>query len=423
MDYLSNEYQGFEGPDNAFKSGEPVVTPRAAEPAMFELPSVTTRGMSGIGSSSKSGYDGANSIDHTSNGDCRRLSREHSCGGLLLSDNICASINLINSLKGKDRIAKVLEYLLKLLRGYVVRSIVYIQGRNYLSLENDKLLKWRTVKTLIHLIPRVYLKLLGSPERIDKQLEYISSQLETYRYFLRSGNSPFLLYKLIKRLGVTFKSLGKNRELGATTGMRKIWLTESSLTDVVGLYFSVFDGLLLFNRLKIWSDKRLCSVASRHRNLAWESRILFDIFHTWEQLNQLQGKETELRVQLLVRERAMRYYRASTFNSQRDAEMSPIRKQLLRDLRKGDGSSREGRNVETQLEEIRKLKIICRLDLLRLLLDLGANSKNVFDLNLSSGTYNLLLVCSGVIELIKLWLNGKTLQTAPLEEQELFLGL
>ena len=205
--------------------------------------------------------------------------------------------------------------------------------------------------------------------------------------------------------------------------MRKIWLTESSLTDVVGLYFSVFDGLLLFNRLKIWSDKRLCSVASRHRNLAWESRILFDIFHTWEQLNQLQGKETELRVQLLVRERAMRYYRASTFNSQRDAEMSPIRKQLLRDLRKGDGSSREGRNVETQLEEIRKLKIICRLDLLRLLLDLGANSKNVFDLNLSSGTYNLLLVCSGVIELIKLWLNGKTLQTAPLEEQELFLGL
>ena len=422
MDYLSNGYQEFDGTDNAFKPREPVVTPRPAEPATFDLSSVTTRGIPGVGPNSRSGYE-ANIIDHSSNSDCRRLSKEHSCDGVLLSDDVCVSINLINSLKGKDRIAKVLEYLLKFLRGYVVRSIAYIRGGNYLDLESDKSLKWRTVRTLIHLIPQVYLKLLGSPERIDRQLEYISSQLETYRYFLRFGNCPFLLYKLIKRLEVTIKSLRKNGEIGATTGMGKIWLTESSLTDALDLYFSVFDGLLLFNRLKIWSDKRLFSVASKHRDLAWESKILLDILHTWKQMNQLQSKETELRVQLLVRERAMRYYHASAFNNQRDVEMSPIRKQLLRDLRKGDGSSRENRNVETQLEEIRRLKTIYRLDLLRLLLDLAANSKNVFNLNLSSGTYNLLLACSGVIDLIKLWLNGKTLQTVPWGEQEVVLGL
>lgn len=273
---------------------------------------------------------------------------------------------LIGTIAGSDKLSKVAKYALD-----VIRAIVISRPNSVLA-------------RLISLIPN-----------FRSKATYASSLLSTYRYLLRFGHTPFALSKLFDKLKTSIKDPSK---------ANKIWMNEDALTDILDLYYGVFDELDTLYRLRVWHNPKVYSKVVTHQCWAWEASILLGLKNNFIQLDSIKFKITQLEVQLRVRNHAMQL--SASIHDQRPRPDSVVRRQLLQDLNKnGETSEREQEN-ERQLQQLRYQKLTTYLDIVRLSFDCAANLSDLLHIPVPAYTYSVLSLGSGVTGLYKMWINA-----------------
>lgn len=304
---------------------------------------------------------------------------------------------LINSLAGKDKLAKILKYSLDLLRLLIHKS------RNSMTkwdptilVYYKKVLKDLNFNMLLkHPITIIKVLLVAIFENFESKADFVSQQLSLYRYILRFGGTPFRLVKMFQKVQKSQFDVEK---------IERIWFNEASLTDFFDLYYGICDEMVLLHKLKVWSHPGLYSWFSRHESISWQYDILLNLKNNWLQLQSIQTKILELQIQSQVRTRALKLSANLQGSS---GYSSPIRKQLLRDLNNGNEWNGNDIEIKQRLDQLKDEKFIAYLDMTRLTFDCLANSTDIFNLKVPPGTYGILSLSSGFTGLIKLWINAR----------------
>lgn len=292
---------------------------------------------------------------------------------ILNVDRIDVLQHIINTLNGKDKLAKTLKHLLDLLR-YLLSTKSSILIKN----------KWanRITSSIIKNL-------------IDK-LTFVSIQLTTYRYILRFGNSPFLIVKFIqkwKRLLYTDKDFNSNNNNDWKRKSFDLLTTifkESLFKELFSIYFSVCDEILLLNRLRVWKHAKLERFISRQEIYSWQLDILLNLKDDISELQELKRQSLEYSIEKNIREVNNNLY-PEHFSSEGDMTLYHSCLNAL----------------NNKLVINAKRQRILKLDILRLIFDALANSTDLFKLRVSLGTYSGLSLCSSIISLIKLWVEAK----------------
>lgn len=301
---------------------------------------------------------------------------------------------LINSLAGKDKLAKILKYTLDLLRLLVSNSRAGITKWDpTVLMYYKKVLKNLNVRSVIrHPVTISKILLVAIFQNFESKAEFVSQQLSTYRYILRFGGTPFRVIKMFNKLQQTELDRAK---------LEKLWFNESSLRDFLDLYYGVCDEMVLLHKLKVWSHPGLYTWFSRHEALSWQYDIMLSLKNAWLQLDKIRRKIVELNIQQRVRAKALKLSENLQGNP---GYTSPIRRQLLSDLNNGNGNDLD---ILQQIERLKQERKIAYLDIIRLTFDCLANCTDIFNLKTPPGTYGVLSLCSGVTGLAKLWINAK----------------
>ena len=303
---------------------------------------------------------------------------------------------LLNSLSGKDKVAKVVRYILQLLRMFTSKFVRQNQ-RKFGSV--DVWTKGYNFQALKKILLQPCLVSFLAFRNIDRKLEYVISQLGTYRYILRFGSSPFLLYDLIKKVRKVFASRN-NKGVSLQSSAYTVFGNESSLREMVNLYYTICDELVVLHKLKLWKNDKLYDTIERHQALTWQFDIVFGFKDLWIKMEELQRKQFEYNIELQVKERAASLYG----DSLRSANMSPIRKQLQQEFGNGTDGQNDGNwIIREKLQKISFEKRLLYLDLIKLTFDACANSVDVFHIKTPPIVYPVLSLGSGFAGIVKLW--------------------
>lgn len=316
---------------------------------------------------------------------------------------------ILNSLSGKDKSAKILKYILEIVKLFIGNFIRRNQRANIDVKGSIIRYNFQNLKKYL-LQPKFFLLILFT--RINQNLNYITTQLGTYRYILRFGNSPFLVYNFIQKLKQIW-SFDKTTKTFPQNCL-ELYGNEASLREILDLYYTVCDEMVVLYKFKVWSNPQLYNTITRHETLAWQYDILFSLKDVWFKLNDLKRKEMEYTIQLQVKEKAIAYY---TKNMGHHTNMSPIRKQLLHDVKNSYEYGNEDDILKNKLENIKRDKNMAYLDLIKLSLDGCCNSIDVFYLKAPKVVYPLLSLGSGITSFVKLWFEAKDNLTKQKQEQ------
>lgn len=287
--------------------------------------------------------------------------------------------HLINTLNGKDKLAKTLKYSLDLI--------------NYLlTIESSILKRNKYIRSLTQTVIK----------KVMNQLSFISLQLTTYRYILRFGNSPFLIAKFIQKCKNIIK-FGPSQSIGKLINHLVLKLcNENSFKEMLNIYFSVCDEAMLLNRFHVWSNQKIEKIISRHGVYSWQLDIMLNLKDNLLELQQLRRKSLEYNIEKNIREV--------------DNNLYPNRQRFNNNNYSSPNlDSNTNNNIHQSFMDILDDKLIInsqrqhvvKLDITRLLFDLLANSTDFFKLKVSAGTYCSLSLGSSCISLIKLWLQTR----------------
>lgn len=311
----------------------------------------------------------------------------------LIIDNMEILQYLVNSLSGKDKIAKVLKYILQIIKIFITK---FIKNRKFINNGQIKLTPLYNLQNLKNVIlqPNLLICLLFS--KTNQKLSYVIDQLGTYRYILRFGNSPFLIYNMMKNCSKLWNYKDSNSSLQQT--FINEFCNETTFRDLINLYYTICDELVLLHKFKIWSNPSLYGTIIKHECWTWQTDILFSVKDLLIKLSDLQNKEIEYTIQLQVKQRATQLY------ANKDKSLvSPIRKQLLHDLRNFNDIDNENIIINRKLKQIKQEIRFVYLDLIKLSFDGCANSLDIFNISTPPLVYPLLSLGSGLTSLIKMW--------------------
>lgn len=309
--------------------------------------------------------DEEDSATGASKGSCDNQEGGSAMNGFSNINKIDILHHLVNTLNGKDKFAKTLKYSLDL--------IIY-----FLSIKPSMIMKNKWLRNLTFTMIK----------NLIRQLSYVSTQLSTYRYILRFGNSPFLIIKFIERCKILFKGNFTSWSDRITHLGLKLF-NESSFKELLNIYFSICDEVMLLNRFRIWSHPKLERIISRHEVISWQIDIFLNLKDNMLELETLKRNSLECNIEKNLRQVNNNLY-PNQFGIDKSAT---IDEQLAK--------------LDEKILSISQKQYILKLDITRLLFDALANSTDFFKLKVSSGTYSSLSLCSSIISLIKLWAQTK----------------
>ncbi|CCF59244.1 hypothetical protein KAFR_0G02100 [Kazachstania africana CBS 2517] len=279
---------------------------------------------------------------------------------------------LLNSLSGKDKFAKIVKYTLDLIILFIEKES---KPKSYISKSNVN----NIVMNLLVNKPR--LLIIFFLQKFVKTLSYISSQLSTYRYILRFGNSPFLTWDFIKAI----KKLYTNRKHLSLQSINETF----KINDLINLYYTICDELVLLHKFKVWSNPYFYERISRHQVLSWQYDIVLSLINNLSQLNTNQQKEFELNLLIKIKREAINF------------QISNNNKLFYNDTI----------DIYAQLNDLKRQKKVIHLEISKLIFDFMANSIDFFKVYdakiIPKGTYGVLSLVSGLIGFYKLWINAK----------------
>lgn len=245
---------------------------------------------------------------------------------------------IFGTVDGKDKLVKLLKCILDLLNsGLFVSS-----PRTSYSLARPLLIIFHMLKKMV--------------PRISKaRASFISQQLSIFRYILRFGGTPFRVSNFVKKV----------RHLNLSNYQKQL-INESTLQEVIDIYYGVFDELDLLYKLNFWNNSKIYDFVVKQEALSWQADILLNLKQNYFKLQNIKRKNS----------------------------------QVLK-------SNLEGK--ELKLEDLSLERMYAYLDLMRLSFDCVANIIDMTNVErqLPRGTYPALSLISGTCGFIKLWLSTR----------------
>jgi len=285
----------------------------------------------------------------------------------------------LNDLTGRDKAAKMLIYLLRLVLSEAPRGAVYSSKADISATSY--------AKAPIVFVRRV--ALLAFSQLFSRSNGSISG-LIMYRQLLRAGSAPVQVIKLFRLLqkSLTLLIRHKNAARENLAEVSRLWLNWSTITSLCSLYYAWFDeSLLLFNIGVIHSSelKAYHRLSSRHKFLAWYAKILLGLRNSYAKYNELNNRETSARIDFEVKERAKKL------------------------LSRTNGFQFESQEVYSQrfldvMREVKYQKRALKLDMARLSCDLVYDSVLVFNQPLYKPLHLAFGLASGSLGFYKVWL-------------------
>lgn len=301
--------------------------------------------------------------------------------------------DVLGKLGGKDRIAKVLQYVLNLLKYYLENTRRYLIDEKFTNLSLDPRLHYKQ--------PLQYIKLVIflNSTMLEKKFSEITKNISIFRQTLRFGGTPYRLRNFISKIN-TFLF---NKHSLSLKNFQNTFLTKDALHEFVSLYYGICDELVLLYKLQVFSNINLKQFLSQQEAYAWYCDILLGLDANYTKLQENRNKQLQLNIQHQVK------HRASQISKKLIESMSgtsPIKSQILREFNsKSPAVMSNGMALE--LEKLKHEERIIMTDLIRLTFDFCCDSIEVFKLKLDPVVYLICGAISGSFGLTKVWLMSK----------------
>ncbi|ODV77305.1 uncharacterized protein CANTADRAFT_55962 [Suhomyces tanzawaensis NRRL Y-17324] len=302
---------------------------------------------------------------------------------------------MLNDITGKDKLAKVGQYVLKLLllkaeqsQSYLSDSTININAINLRY--NDKEKRLNLIRNFIK-HPQDFIRVISILvcSIFQSKLAGMVNGLSTYRQYLRFGKSPFRLRGLLNKLRTNINFKNANVKINYT----KIF-NRTTLGEFFGLYYSIFDETNLLLKLNFYSDPRIKQISARHEALAWYYDTWLNLYNAYEKSQDLTQQEMDVKIQIQVKNKA---------------------KVLSRQLLGGNpiqinnkSTSKASKEDAKLLNDIQFKKNNAYLDIYKNISDLIFNSYTVFNLRLPFDTIQIWMgISAASLSTIKIYRETK----------------
>lgn len=299
---------------------------------------------------------------------------------------------MLNNITGKDKMAKLGQYSLRLLLNYASKTENYLSNDS-INIEvinkryNDNEKKLNLIKNFIkHPSDFIRIIIILVVSIFQSKFSGLAKGLGTYRQFLRFGKSPFRIRQLYNNFLDNYDVKSKQINPG--------FFNKDVLGDLIGLYYNMNDEATLLFKLNVLSNKSLKSFVSRHESLAWYYDSWLALFNAFNKLQDYSKQEMDIKIQIQVKKRA-----------------KILSKQLLGgtairtiDLQNSNSSLIEDSKDEIKLKEIQFNKQNSYLDIYKNISDIIFNSYTVFNIKLPFDTLQIWMgISASGLSTIKLY--------------------
>lgn len=282
---------------------------------------------------------------------------------------------MLNDLTGKDKLAKLSQYTLRLLLYHLRKT------QDYLS---DDMINIKAISLRYNQAGHIMdlaMNFLNSPRGFARVVIILVCSLftlrftafvpalGTYRQLLRFGKSPFRVRNLFRILK---DHLLQDPRLSTWKFSPKLF-SKLTLSELVSLYYSVNDESMLLYKLGFLKNKTWKSVVVRHESYAWYCDSWLAMYTAYTSLQSLRQQEMDLKIQIQVKKRA-----------------KAISKQLLAshnaNLLSGISTFDDDSKDALELREIQYKIANVHIDIYKTLSDIIFNSYTVFKVPLHFDT-------------------------------------
>lgn len=282
---------------------------------------------------------------------------------------------MLNDLTGKDKLAKLSQYTLRLLLFHAEKSQKFLSD-DLLNIEiinlryNNKEKQLNLIRNFIK-HPANFFKVVIILLCYQFQQRFLGMafNLSIYRQYLRFGKSPFRLRNVYKKINLNVSL--KNGQLQVNNSNL---LNRATLSEVFGLYYSIFDESLLLCKIGFYSSSWTTwrSIVGRHESLAWYYDTWLNLYNAYEKLQSLSQQEVDLKILIEVKNKAR-----------------ILSRQILGAHSVALPTAKVSNEDSIRLHDIQFSKTNSYLDIYKNISDLAFNSYTVFDLPLPFETLQI----------------------------------
>lgn len=296
---------------------------------------------------------------------------------------------ILNTIIGKDKLAKVSQYSLRLLMYHAksVESAMLLQEID-LSIIN---LPSKDILQSLFSQPMIFIKSLITLLCIlvRTNVSGLVNGLGIYRQFLRFGKSPFKIRDLGKKIQNAF-----NFE---TFGLNKSIFSRSTLMDIATFWYALHDELGLLYKLKFYTNTKLVAYANKNDAIGWYSETILTLLDNWDTLSSLSQQEMDMKIQIQVTKKAKLLSKQILGNN--SASSSAFNTSIIKEISADDLK---------YLNDLQFKKNNAWLDVYKNLSDFVFNTYTVFDLVLPFDTIQIWMgISASTLSLLKIYRETK----------------
>ncbi|OBA21796.1 hypothetical protein METBIDRAFT_39441 [Metschnikowia bicuspidata var. bicuspidata NRRL YB-4993] len=291
---------------------------------------------------------------------------------------------MLNDLTGKDKMAKLSQYSLRLLLYHARKTQTFLSD----DVVNIKLISATYASNkkawdlLVNFIknPRAFAKVLVilTCSVFTSRLSGFVPALGLYRKLLRFGKSPFRFHGL-------FDKVRKHMYRDSRDHSWRIsdkFFNKSTLGDSIALYYSLNDDIGMLYKVKFLSNKRLRVFAAHHESYAWYCDSWFGLYNAYNNLQGLAQQEFDMKISIQVKKRSRTLSRQVLGANSLQTNASP--------------SDEDARDAQA-LKDIQFRITNAKLDMYKLVSDIVFNSYTVFNAQLHFDTVQIWMGISAAL--------------------------
>lgn len=299
--------------------------------------------------------------------------------------------NVLGKLGGKDRIAKILQYVLNLLKYYLTNTRRFLIDTKFENLSLDPRLHYKN--------PLKYFKLLIflNSTMLERKIFDITKNISIFRQMLRFGGTPYRIRQFLIKFNKFIKSGPTN-----LINIYKFWINEDSLGDFIDLYYGICDEIILLYKLNVFTNPNFKTFIGKHEAYSWYMDILLGLKKNYNKLQENRNKQLQLNIQNQVKQKASLLSKRLMDSI---GNNSPMKSQILREF--NTKSPILSNQYDLEIEALKHEERIIMTDLVRLSFDFVCDSIDIFKLELNPSVYLICGAISGSFGLSKVWMMSK----------------
>ncbi|KAK6457727.1 uncharacterized protein RJT20DRAFT_144270 [Scheffersomyces xylosifermentans] len=305
---------------------------------------------------------------------------------------------MLNDIVGKDKMAKVGQYTLRLLIFHAEKTQTYLSDDTFNIKAINK--RYNSSEKQLNLIrnffhhPSDFMKIIVILvcSVFRQRLAGMVGGLGMYRQFLRFGKTPFRIRDLANKVANNVSFKGSELQVNSTN-----LINRKTLGEIFSLYYGINDESLLLYKLNFLSNPTYKAFAARHESLGWYYETWLALYNAYENLQNLTQQEMDLKISIQVKSKAKLLSRQLLGNGS------------VPNPKFDFSSNRESSNEDAKiLEDIQFKKNNAWIDIYKNISDLVFNTYTVFGIALPFDTIQIWMgISASTLSTIKLYRETK----------------